>query len=396
MNKQLKRLLALVLMGAIGFSSAFSVAALSLRVCIEDGDQTTVLTTLNTDTDAILEQAGVTLSPDDKVVRDDEHPQYSTLITVKRAFEVVVVADNERHSLIFADGTVEDALKAAGVELDENDTVSPSLKTELTPDLRIFVVRYHNINLTADGETKTYSVAEGDVAYALEQAEVTLRAEDLLNTPKSALVYDGMELQIDRVDYRDVTTTEEIPYQTVVEKTNTLIKGETELKTAGETGERVIVTREKLINGEVVEIEQLSNTVTKEAVNEVVLQGTRPKPYAYSRSDESGTFVDHNGQTVSYKAVLTGSCTAYTAPAGAGTATGRPAQFGNVAVNPNIIPYGTKLYICSPDGQFIYGYAVAADTGGALMNNQGLVDVFYSTLSECYAFGRRTMTVYIL
>ena len=144
------------------------------------------------------------------------------------------------------------------------------------------------------------------------------------------------------------------------------------------------------------EIEQLSNTVTKEAVNEVVLQGTRPPSRTPTPARTSGTFVDHNGQTVSYKAVLTGSCTASPRPPAPEQPPAAPPGFGNVAVNPNIIPYGTKLYICSPDGQFIYGYAVAADTGGALMNNQGTGGCLLQHAVRCYAFGRRTMTVYIL
>ena len=50
--------------------------------------------------------------------------------------------------------------------------------------------------------------------------------------------------------------------------------------------------------------------------------------------------------------------TAYTG--GGITATGAPAAVGRVAVNPNVIPYGTKLYIASPDGSIVYGYAIAS------------------------------------
>ena len=88
------------------------------------------------------------------------------------------------------------------------------------------------------------------------------------------------------------------------------------------------------------------------------------------------------------------SCSAYTG--GGTTATGAPAAFGRVAVNPNVIPYGTKLYICSPDGKVVYGYAIASDTGGACMRNTIIADLYYDTLSECYQIGVRTMNVYIL
>ena len=67
-----------------------------------------------------------------------------------------------------------------------------------------------------------------------------------------------------------------------------------------------------------------------------------------------------------------------------------------MAVNPKVIPYGTKLWITSADGKMVYGYAIAADTGGALLNGRVLVDLFMDTNAECKAFGRRNMNVYIL
>ena len=66
------------------------------------------------------------------------------------------------------------------------------------------------------------------------------------------------------------------------------------------------------------------------------------------------------------------------------------------AVNPKVIPYGTKLYIKAADGSFTYGYAIAADTGTALMDGRVLVDLFFDTNQECYAFGAKKMEVYVL
>ena len=67
-----------------------------------------------------------------------------------------------------------------------------------------------------------------------------------------------------------------------------------------------------------------------------------------------------------------------------------------VAGNPNIIPYGTKMYITSPDGSVVYGYGVAGDTGGAAMAGDILADLCYNTIEECSQIGRRTMNIYIL
>ena len=71
-------------------------------------------------------------------------------------------------------------------------------------------------------------------------------------------------------------------------------------------------------------------------------------------------------------------------------------MYGVIAVNPNIIPYGTKMYVTSPDGSVVYGYGVAGDTGGACMAGDIIADLCYNTIEECSQIGRREMVIYIL
>ncbi len=70
------------------------------------------------------------------------------------------------------------------------------------------------------------------------------------------------------------------------------------------------------------------------------------------------------------------------------TSTGQRAVPGIIAVDPDIIPYGTRLYV--PD----YGFGVAGDTGGAIVGRR--IDLFYNTEQEALQWGRRTLPVYIL
>jgi len=67
-----------------------------------------------------------------------------------------------------------------------------------------------------------------------------------------------------------------------------------------------------------------------------------------------------------------------------------------VAVNPNVIPYGSKLFIKCIDNKFIYGYAIAADTGTSLINGVIAVDLFYDTLQECINHGIRSVDIFVL
>ena len=54
------------------------------------------------------------------------------------------------------------------------------------------------------------------------------------------------------------------------------------------------------------------------------------------------------------------------------------------------------MYIKSSDGRYIYGYAVAADTGGFIKKHPTGVDLFFTTESACQRFGVRTVEIYIL
>lgn len=92
-----------------------------------------------------------------------------------------------------------------------------------------------------------------------------------------------------------------------------------------------------------------------------------------------------------YQAVMTMEATAYIPSDGGGngiTASGMMAQRGVVAVDPNVIPLGTRLYIPG------YGEAIAADTGGAIIGAR--IDLCMETYWEAMQFGRRDVTVYVL
>lgn len=107
----------------------------------------------------------------------------------------------------------------------------------------------------------------------------------------------------------------------------------------------------------------------------------RKKTYLASRGDSKRP--EHGNRLIMI-------ATAYAPGAGAGyiTATGKRAQYGIAAVDPDVIPLGTRLYIPG------YGYAVAADTGGAI---QGMrIDLCFNSRSEAIRWGRRRVEVYIV
>ena len=94
--------------------------------------------------------------------------------------------------------------------------------------------------------------------------------------------------------------------------------------------------------------------------------------------------------------MLYGSAKAYTALSGARTSTGKsPIEGETVAVNPRVIPYGSKILVESTDGSF-KKTLVAQDTGGALKSGSALVDIYMKSESACRQFGRKSVKVSIL
>jgi uncharacterized protein YabE (DUF348 family) len=384
----------LALMCVITAASVASVAASTWHASIEvDGVAQPEIVIESTDSDSILRNASIPVSSDDLVSSRTEDGK--VFITVRKAKHVTVAADDKTTLVTLHYGdTVAEALLKAGVTVGANDILSAPKTAPVTDGMKITVTRRVTVEITADGATKNYLVVKGTVADALREAGITLGSEDIADKPLTDEVTDGMQIRIGRITYKDVTSTEEIPYETVTKKDSSRNAGTKVVTTKGQKGVKTIVTRQKLCDGKVVESTVTSSTVTKQPVNEVVAVGTKSLGKAYASVGTDGTVTDHNGKKISYRKVYTGKCTAYSG--GWGTASGMKPAYGRVAVNPKIIPYGTRLYICSPDGKYVYGYAVAADTGGAAMSGTIVADLYFNTYAECCRFGARTMNVYVL
>ena len=80
---------------------------------------------------------------------------------------------------------------------------------------------------------------------------------------------------------------------------------------------------------------------------------------------------------------------AYAYTGGGYTATGTKAKYGTLAVDPKVIPYGTKVYIKELDKVF-----TAEDCGGGIKGNK--IDIFMGSETDAYSWGRRTIDIYIL
>lgn len=349
-----------------------------------------------------------TLQDNNILLKDEDEvtPSRDTVVTaglsveIRRLCQVTVTADGESRSFSLTGGTVADALERAGVTLTGKDSANYELDEPLFDKMNIRVSRTVKIKITADGVTSEHEVSAATVRAALKKCGVELSDDDRLNVDAKARPENGMHIVVTRVTTEEVTETEEVDYPTEYLNSDEMYEDESEVRTYGEKGEKEVVYKLIYVEGELEGKEMVSEEVTREPVPEVIVRGTKARESSsndYTGGTSAGTFVDANGNTMSYSQMLVGQCTAYY-PLNPGdiTSTGVTAGYGCIAVNPNIIPYGTRMYVTSSDGSVVYGYGVACDTGGAAMAGDIIADLCYSTEEECSIIGRRNMVIYIL
>ena len=269
-------------------------------------------------------------------------------------------------------------------------------------DVEINIQNWVKLEIDLRGKKITKDVPAGTVADALAYLNIKTTKNDKLSVAENLQVTDGMKLEIVEIKTKTVKKTEAVAFKTVEKESSTLYIGETSVETEGVEGERTIVTKETYENGEKTDTEEVSNEITKKPVDKVVLVGTAEKVNYFNNDGDKvsvnssgNTITDKFGNEISYSYCLSGPATAYYADAGAGTATGRLARYGVVAVDPDEIPYGSILYIVSDDG-FVYGYAVAGDTGGFIYYTDVVADLYFPTFDDCSFYGLRDAHIYVL
>ncbi len=276
--------------------------------------------------------------------------------------------------------TVGDFLEKEGIILKNKDLVSPSVDEEIKGDMKVVITSpksYHikDGNKTLIAEANGYTVAD-----VLENLNIKLNKLDRVSLPLDEIAKEGMNIKIDRVVVENVENKIEIPFETESRENVEMFEGDKNVITKGEVGQKVESLKNTYVNGVLETTEVVKSEITKEAVKEVVEVGTK-----------KGTTAP-NGKNA--KRVIVMQATAYDPTAGSKTAMGTRARVGAVAVDPKVIPLGSKLYIESMDGFASYGYATAEDTGGAIKGNR--IDLFYNSNAEANRFGRRNVRVYVL
>lgn len=318
------------------------------------------------------------------------------IITARTAYSVSVIADGNTYNIITYKENVQETLEKARIELSGKDKISPSLDSPVADGMKIVIKRAVPVTVAVDGRTLSIQTAESTVDEMLNAEGIDLGELDKVSYNLGDNITSGMEIKITRVEEKYFASTEPVEFGLVKQEDNNLEQGQSKLLQEGVQGEKVVTTRVVYEDGKEVSREVINETVTKEPVNRIVAVGTLRYIMASRGGSRTKTY---------YTRVLRMKATSYTSnyactgknPGDPGfgiTATGtvarrNPNGYSTVAVDPDVIPLGTKLYI---EG---YGYAIAEDVGGGVNGN--IIDLYF----EPHEMGKglwstRYVNVYIL
>lgn len=322
-----------------------------------------------------------------------------------------------------------EVLTEAGIELEEEDTY----ETGYADGMNQITVRRMQmvtvINRGAQSVIGTYGETTGSL---LARMGITPGTGDTLSCSSETQTYDGMTIELVHTETRIEEEDTTVPYPVNYYEDPDLEPGAEIVLVAGQNGLTHVKSEVTYRNGKEVSRVIVQETVQAKPVTQLVIRGVDrtimeqpadPEPAEQaapaassgtaSGSSSSGSsssggsrydgsaemsgnvIMTSSGESYTYIDVMTCSATAYTCEGYVGhTYSGTLARVGAIAVDPTVIPLGTKMYVVSNDGQYVYGYCVAEDIGGGIKGNK--IDLYFDTYAECWDFGVRMCTVYIL
>ncbi|NMO97732.1 ubiquitin-like domain-containing protein [Paenibacillus lemnae] len=358
------------------------------------------------------------------------------IIHNKSGKEIQLVVDGRVTTVETHGALLHDVLEEQAISLKPEDDVSMPLNGSLQNGDRIVINRAIPVTVTADGKTDTVFTTQGTVESVLQEAGVTIQGEDKVSPSLDSKLSAQTDIRIIRVTKQKVKETEERSFRIIKTADPSLVKGDNRVIQAGAPGIIVHHIEKVYQDGKLVSKEVVSKEVQRKTKDKVIAVGTKkvvvPKPEPVIEKEEPvlvkkeqvkqnteapavkkpavtrtaakaapvkpkaavkkapaakpSNVASKAGVDFQYKKVLNNvSMTAYSSEQpgiGTRTASGtRVTEGRTIAVDPNVIPIGWWVYI---EG---IGFRRAEDTGGAIKGNK--IDVYYDSLRAALNFGRK-------
>ena len=327
-------------------------------------------------------------------------PLIMLLVLAQTAFaeNTYVITDGDR-VLVHTSSATDPAavLDEAGLALGADDTYTtqPGLGVS-----EITVQRHQTITVQNGKETLTATSRGESVQELLSRLNIPVEENTTVSTDLKDGTYDGMVVTVSRTVHTQETYSVSISYQTTYCYDATLPEGAQKVLTPGQDGQMLCTADVVYLNGEETSRTVISRTVTVQPINEIVAIGTgsADREPGYISADPiigDGYIITPTGEVLTYTDMIQCTGTGYSRDGKVRyTYSGTIVEIGSVAVDPDVIPIGTRMYIVSADGEYVYGVATAEDIGAGVEG--AWVDLYFGTTDECWIFGMRPCNVYIL
>ncbi|MDC3414878.1 ubiquitin-like domain-containing protein [Aquibacillus sp. 3ASR75-11] len=353
-------------------------------VVSQNGEESTVKTRANTVED-LLEELGIEVSKYDELSYGKDDPIKSGMtIKYEKAKKVNVTIDDKTKEYYTTEKTLAEFFKEKEISISQYDQVSLNEQASIKEGMTVKVDRGFQVTLYDGGEEKKVWTTAETVAAFLDEQDIEIGKLDRVEPAKTEDVTKDNSIKITRVEKVTDVVEEKKDFSVKTRKDASLASGTRQIVEAGEEGiieKKYEVTLE---NGKEVDRKLISEEVKKDSKQQVVALGTKkpePKQLA-SRGDDDVAEVLYMQATGYNWDCATCSGTGYTA-----TGINLRENPKVVAVDPSVIPLGTKVWV---EG---YGYAVAGDTGGAIKGNR--IDLHMSK-SAAVSYGIQRVKVKIL
>lgn len=378
------------------FSSFVVFEATKAEVVITNNGEEQVVHTHKNTVEELFTDVGITVGAHDALSHEKDAPIENGMnIDYKTAKQVTVSIDGTAETFYTTKDTIQGFYKEQNLSFSQHDDVSHKGTEKIKDGLEINIKKSYDVAIDDGGEQLTVPTTGGTVGEVLKANDIELNEDDRIKPDLNKTVTKDTNIEIVRVTMETEEVEEVVAFDTEKKQDNTLQKGKEKVITQGQDGKVVKKFKVTKENGKEVARKLVEEETTKESVNQVVAIGTK-EPVQESKSNlvtlsnkSTSAPAPSSGKTLTVTAsaftATCGGCSGYTAT---GINLKANPNMKVIAVDPNIIPLGSKVWV---EG---YGVAVAGDTGGAINGNR--IDVHVPDKSAAYSWGVRTVQIKIL
>jgi len=374
--------------------ASFVVLLTTLGILFFEGSKNTVAMTLNgkkmvVNTHAetikeLLDELDVPLTS-----KDFLSPKAATRVNDnlkviwKQANMVQIVKDNEKKTIWTTADTVAGLLKEQKIVLKEHDQISPNPQTAIKNNMNVKLNRAFHLTYVDGGKAQKVWTTSTTVADFLTQQGIKLDELDRVEPSLTDKIPANGVVNVIRVEKVTDVVEEPVQFAVVTKRDKNLQKGQEKVVTPGKHGRVSRQYEVMLENGKEVSRKLINEQNILQKQDKIVAVGTKDLALQVSRGETPG------GKEFYVTAT---AYTAYCNGCSGRTATGLNLRANPnmkvVAVDPRVIPLGSKVYV---EG---YGYAVAADTGGAIKGY--IIDLLMPSPTDAYRWGRKKVKITVL